>query len=143
MQDVQMTRTYLYGPAVCCKPDVSDGGIGLAHLYPAMSRALVLLAIMDIRAHPSSLPAMPRMVETLNNHYFVSVSRFGKPSRWQWEIQRRPKPLGVKLCEAGFKSESAAKLAGEKVLRKLLDGIADERIAGAHLGVSVTKRQIF
>jgi hypothetical protein len=30
-----LTRTYLYGPAVCCKPDVSDGGIGLAHLYPA------------------------------------------------------------------------------------------------------------
>ena len=30
-----ITRTYLYGPAVCCKPDVSDGGIGLAHLYPA------------------------------------------------------------------------------------------------------------
>jgi hypothetical protein len=28
-------RTYLYGPAVCCKPDVSDGGIGLALLYPA------------------------------------------------------------------------------------------------------------
>jgi hypothetical protein len=23
------------GPAVCCKPDVSDGGIGLALLYPA------------------------------------------------------------------------------------------------------------
>ena len=31
----KMARTYLYGPAVCCKPDVSDGGIGLAHLYPA------------------------------------------------------------------------------------------------------------
>ena len=30
-----ISRTYLYGPAVCCKPDVSDGGIGLAHLYPA------------------------------------------------------------------------------------------------------------
>ena len=26
---------YLYGPAVCCKPDVSDGGIGVALLYPA------------------------------------------------------------------------------------------------------------
>src|ERR1700738_5182035 len=24
-----VTRTYLYGPAVCCKPDVSDGGIGV------------------------------------------------------------------------------------------------------------------
>jgi hypothetical protein len=32
---LQCARTYLYGPAVCCKPDVSDGGIGLAHLYPA------------------------------------------------------------------------------------------------------------
>ena len=32
---VIVSRTYLYGPAVCCKPDVSDGGIGLAHLYPA------------------------------------------------------------------------------------------------------------
>jgi hypothetical protein len=27
--------THLYGPAVCCKSDVSDGGIGLALLYPA------------------------------------------------------------------------------------------------------------
>jgi hypothetical protein len=33
--DPLLIRTYLYGPAVCCKPDVSDGGIGLAHLYPA------------------------------------------------------------------------------------------------------------
>jgi hypothetical protein len=31
----QVSRNYLYGPAVCCKPDVSDGGIGLALLYPA------------------------------------------------------------------------------------------------------------
>jgi len=31
----RLRRTYLYGPARCCKPDVSDGGIGLAHLYPA------------------------------------------------------------------------------------------------------------
>jgi hypothetical protein len=53
----QLTRTYLYGPAVCCKPDVSDGGIGLALLYPA--RELVLLAIMDIRARPFSFSKRP------------------------------------------------------------------------------------
>ena len=35
MGDPEIARTYLYGPAVCCKPDVSDGGIGLALLYPA------------------------------------------------------------------------------------------------------------
>jgi hypothetical protein len=66
----------------------------------------------------------------LYNHYFVSVRHLGKPLRWQWEIQRPPKPLGVKLYRTGFKSETAAKLAGEKALRKLLDGIAQERIIG-------------
>ena len=58
------------------------------------------------------------------NEYFVSITRGGKPPNWQWEISRRPKPLGVKLYANGFRSEKAAKLAGEKALRKLLDGIA-------------------
>ena len=54
-----VTRTYLYGPAVCCKPDVSDGGIGLHICIRPVSRALVLLAIMDIRAHPLSFSKRP------------------------------------------------------------------------------------
>jgi hypothetical protein len=29
-------------------------GVGLAHLYPALAWSVVLLAIMDIRAHPIS-----------------------------------------------------------------------------------------
>jgi hypothetical protein len=36
------------------------------------------------------------------------------------------KPLGVRLDGDGFKSEFAAKLAGEKALRDLLDGLAQE-----------------
>jgi hypothetical protein len=56
------------------------------------------------------------------------VGRRGKRPEWQWEIQRRPKPLGVRLYRRGFKSEFAARLAGEKALRKLLDGIAKEQI---------------
>jgi len=40
-------------------------------------------------------------VGTLSNYYSVSVRRLGKPPQWQWEIQRRPKPLGVKLCGPG------------------------------------------
>jgi hypothetical protein len=39
----------------------------------------------------------------------------------------RPKPLAIKLYANGFKSEQAAKLAGEKALRGLLDGIAREQ----------------
>ena len=55
-----MSRTYLYGPAVCCKPDVSDGGILVLHIcIRPVSRALVLLAIMDIRAHPLSFSKRP------------------------------------------------------------------------------------
>jgi hypothetical protein len=61
------------------------------------------------------------------NEYFVSITRGGKPPQWQWEIKRRPKPLGVRFYANGFKSEKAAKLAGEKALRDLLDGIVRER----------------
>ena len=61
------------------------------------------------------------------NEYFVSITRGGKPPTWQWEIKRRPKPLGVKIYANSFKSEKAAKLAGEKALRELLDGIAREQ----------------
>ena len=45
---------------------------------------------------------------------------------WTWEIQRRPKPLGVRLYEDGFKSPFAAKLAGEKALRQFLEQPAKE-----------------
>jgi hypothetical protein len=38
--------------------DVSEGGIGLAHLYPAREESIcLLLATMDIRAHPISSSA--------------------------------------------------------------------------------------
>jgi hypothetical protein len=63
----------------------------------------------------------------LLNEYFVSITRGGKPPQWQWEITRRPKPLGIKFYANGFKSEKAAKLAGEKALRELLDGVAGEQ----------------
>jgi hypothetical protein len=53
--------------------------------------------------------------------------RSGRPPLWTWEIQRRPKPLAVRLYEDGFKSPFAAKLAGEKALRKFLEQLAKEQ----------------
>jgi hypothetical protein len=44
---------------MCCKPDVSDGGMVLHICIRPVSRALVLLAIMDIRAHPPSFSKRP------------------------------------------------------------------------------------
>jgi hypothetical protein len=51
---------HLYGPAVCCKLDVTDLEItGLAHLYSALQRSVLLLAVMDIRTHPISFASRP------------------------------------------------------------------------------------
>jgi hypothetical protein len=65
------------------------------------------------------------------SEYFVSISSAGKPPEWRWEIKRRPKLLGIKLYASGFKSENMAKLAGEKALKELLDGIAQEQSKGS------------
>ena len=59
-------------------------------------------------------------------HYFVVTSSHGRPPIWSWEIQRRPSALGIKVSDTGFKSESSAKLAGEKALVAFLDGLAKE-----------------
>jgi hypothetical protein len=40
-----------------------------------------------------------------------------------WRIERRSRPLGVRPYGDGFKWEGAAKLAGERALKELLDGI--------------------
>jgi hypothetical protein len=63
---------------------------------------------------------------TVPRDYFVTVicKRRRRPPNWQWEIQRRSKPLDIKFYKDGFKTESAAKLAGEKALRAFLQEIA-------------------
>jgi hypothetical protein len=63
---------------------------------------------------------------SLADDYFVVTKRRRRLREWGWEIQRRSKPLGVRLDGDGFKSEFAAKLAGEKVLREFLDDLAQE-----------------
>jgi hypothetical protein len=45
---------------------------------------------------------------------------------WTWEIQSRPKPLGIKLGGADFNSEPVAKIAGEKALIEFLDRLGRE-----------------
>jgi hypothetical protein len=60
--------------------------------------------------------------------YFVTAKRRRRLREWSWEIHRRSKPLGIKLYGDGFKSEPAAKLAGEKPLRRLLDDLAQEQM---------------
>jgi hypothetical protein len=53
---IEMTPlTHLYGPAVRCKPNVNKWrGLVLRICIRPLHGAFVLLAIMDIRAHPIS-----------------------------------------------------------------------------------------
>ena len=60
------------------------------------------------------------------DQYFVVTRSHGRSPIWTWEIQRRPKPLGVKLSGTDFKTESAAKLLGEKALVAFLDDLTKE-----------------
>jgi hypothetical protein len=60
------------------------------------------------------------------DEYFVVTRPRGRPPVWTWQIQRRPQPLGIMISGTDFKTETAAKLAGEKALVEILDRLADE-----------------
>jgi hypothetical protein len=60
----------------------------------------------------------------LGADYFVAVER-GKFS-WTWQLHRRSRPLGVKVIGRPFRTEQAAKLAGEKALRDFLEQLNHE-----------------
>jgi hypothetical protein len=58
------------------------------------------------------------------NDYFVVTTKHGQPPAWDWEIQTRSRPLGVKLSGASFTWE--AKLAGEQILTSFLHRLAQK-----------------
>jgi hypothetical protein len=57
--------------------------------------------------------------------YFVEISR-DADGLWRWEINRRSRPLGVKLYDSGFGTPAEAQLAGERFLKDFLDAIGRE-----------------
>ena len=60
--------------------------------------------------------------------YYVVVRRKKEhPPVWEWRIQRQSKPMGVQIHGTGFRSESTARLAGEKALREFFNGLSRER----------------
>src|SRR6202011_2123284 len=56
-----LSLTHMYGPAVRCKPNVNKWrGLVLRICIRPLHGAFMLLAIMDIRAHPISFSERPR-----------------------------------------------------------------------------------
>jgi hypothetical protein len=64
------------------------------------------------------------MMRHLAADYFVAVE--GGKSGWSWRINRTSRPLGVTIVGGPLKTERAARLAGEKALRDLLERLIEE-----------------
>jgi hypothetical protein len=75
---------------------------------------------------PGLLAPMGEKVINPSRDYYVVTKSHGDPPTWMWEIQRRSRPLGIKIYGDGFGSEAVAKVLGEKALRKFLEGLAKE-----------------
>ena len=59
--------------------------------------------------------------------FYVVISRTGNDQgSWCWEIRRKRRPMGVRLWEGGFRSYSAAQLAGRQALEDFLNGLSAE-----------------
>jgi hypothetical protein len=64
--------------------------------------------------------------------YYIITSREGEhPKALCWEIQRRSKPMGVKLSGDGYQSEAAAEFAGKRALAELLKALSKEELRTA------------
>jgi len=61
-----------------------------------------------------------------NDYYVVTFQRSERPDRWCWEIQRKNKPLGIKMTGDGFQSDIAAQFAGQQALANFLLDLAKE-----------------
>jgi len=60
------------------------------------------------------------------DYYIVAREEGERPHPWCWEIRRHSRPLGVRVRECGFQSQSAAEFAGRKALAEFLDDLAKE-----------------
>jgi hypothetical protein len=61
------------------------------------------------------------------NDYYVVTSRTGQqPERWSWEIQRKSRPLGIKMTGDGYQSDMAAQFAGKRELAEFLAELSKE-----------------
>ena len=60
------------------------------------------------------------------DYYIVTFDTDRGPYPWAWELRRRSKPMGVRVRENGYQSQTAAKFAGRLALAEFLEALAKE-----------------
>jgi hypothetical protein len=59
--------------------------------------------------------------------FYIAISWSGnRQDAWCWELRRKWKPMGVKLRESGFRSRSAAEVAGKQALDDFIAALPRE-----------------
>ena len=63
------------------------------------------------------------------SEYYIITSREGEhPKAWRWEIQRKSKPMRIKLSGNSFQSEAAAEFSGKRALAEFLEALSKEEL---------------
>jgi hypothetical protein len=91
---------------VCCKPDVSEGGIGLAHLYPAVKRAFVCSWPLWISAHIRSHSLQDPGREDRMGHQITDATV--RPFLYLLNPTRRPRQLVERLGRSSSRCHAVA-----------------------------------
>src|SRR6516162_4402707 len=60
------------------------------------------------------------------DYYIVTFDTDRGPFPWAWELMRRSKPMGVRIREKGYQSQTAAEYAGKRALEDFLRALALE-----------------
>ena len=60
------------------------------------------------------------------DYYIVTFDTDRGPFPWAWELRRRSKPMGVRIREKGYQSQTAAEFAGKRALAQFLEALARE-----------------
>jgi hypothetical protein len=61
-----------------------------------------------------------------NDYYVITSQRGEHPDRWNWEIRRKSKPLGIKMTGDGYQTDQAARFTGKRALAEFLLDLAQE-----------------
>jgi hypothetical protein len=64
-----------------------------------------------------------------HGYHVVIVSSGNDQTEWEWEICRGDQPLGARLREGKYKSQSTAELAGRVALSEFLELLDKEKDA--------------
>jgi len=63
---------------------------------------------------------------TAPDYYIVTLETDERPYPWRWELRRHSRPMGVRVTEGGYQSQTAAEYAGRQALAKFLEALARE-----------------